>query len=115
MRYRPVPLPRPAPLPDNPYHRIFTKDRRFEELAAARGEKNKKELSQTKNRHRLLSDACFLLTATVGHCPAGRDEVRTVPTRCGRAAHRQPLKEGEKQNASQRPERILSNTVPPLY
>lgn len=39
MRYRPVPVPRPAPLPDNPYRRIFTKDRRFEELAAARKEK----------------------------------------------------------------------------
>ena len=30
---------RPAPLPDNPYHRMFTRDRRFEELAAARKEK----------------------------------------------------------------------------
>ena len=42
MRYRPVPVPRPAPLPDNPYHRMFTKDRRFEELAAARKEKSAK-------------------------------------------------------------------------
>ncbi|EFB74729.1 hypothetical protein [Subdoligranulum variabile] len=38
LRKKPVPPPSRTPLPDNPYHRCFTANRSFEELA--RGRKN---------------------------------------------------------------------------
>ena len=36
LRKKPAPPPPKTPLPDNPYHRCFTANRSFEELARAR-------------------------------------------------------------------------------
>ena len=52
MRYRPV--KKPAPMPENPYHRIFTPMPSFEDLVRKAREEEKK-LKSNKEKKKILN------------------------------------------------------------